>query len=152
MLSRVFTLTLSPREGSNSFFPPLFFPYRCLKRRYWIITSRTLTSRHLRDILARRVPSYFLPSRYAGAINTRTRVHRENAEAFSRHIYRPPGPSATTTHTRTRSWRPVARQVLTLGKTRNRSCAGKSRGTRFTDPSYKRRYRYLYRLISRPDD
>lgn len=41
--------------------------------------------------------------------------------------------------------RAVARQVLTEG-TRNRSCG--PGGTRFTDPSCERRYRYLHRPIS----
>lgn len=51
-----------------------------LKRRYWVITSRTLTSRHLRGILPRRV--YLLTLLSCRAIN----AHACTESAFSSHL------------------------------------------------------------------
>lgn len=138
--------------GSNSFFRGSPVP-SCLARRYWVITSRTLSSRHLHDILARREHLLTMPYVHThpptretpmrGAINAPTDVHTHTRARRGR------SPSHLSTErrqqtlarTRTRCRTPSAHE-----ETRNRSC--RPGGTRFTDPSCERRYRYLHRPIS----
>lgn len=128
MLSRVFTLTLSPREDSNSFFPP--FPRSPLSETTLLGHYKSNPHPHQPPPLTRYLgaPSTFLPSLLTlrrGAINAladaRTHTRAQNARAFSSRLSTPsvPGNNNTLEHGRA-----VARQVLT-GKARNRSCAGR---------------------------
>lgn len=149
MLLRVFTLTLLPGWNSSvslthshGIFPSLVYETTLLGHyKSNPQPNPTLTR-------SSRVPSYLYTSMYLHRrththTHTRTnicadvsriRVHNDR----SRHTYRP------TPTTRTRdalSHTPSAHE-----ETRNRSCGPE--GTRFTDPSCKRRYRYLHRPIS----
>lgn len=90
-------------------------------------TARTISHRALS----------YLPTRGPSA-----RTYDLNTRACFRHVYRPTPTSNARTRTRCRT--PSAREG---GQTHGIEAAG-PRGTRFTDPSCKRRYRYLYRPIS----
>lgn len=140
MLLRVFTLTLSPsvRTVSSAALP---FP-SVWARRYWVITSRILFQppRYLRVH-----PEYLLTSMHTRLTHTarltRSRTHthaRVHGASVLRHVYRPCNNARSNTDA-------LSHAKCSRGNTESKLRTG---GTRFTDPSCERRYRYLHRPIS----